>query len=81
MRYSAPVDWTAVAERLRETMRALKHGEKKDLAEKLDVSAAQLSQFISGKRGITPERAQQIVTALGGELSIRIKWPDGHVDE
>lgn len=81
MEYSAKVNWPTATEKLRQRMEALPRGEKKELADKLNVSQAQLSQFISGNRGITPERAHEIAVLLGVELNVQIKTPDGKVEE
>lgn len=81
MAYSDQVQWLTATERLRAEMEALPRGDKKELAEKLGVSPAQLSQFISGERGITPARAHEIAAALGWELNVQLKRPGGIVEE
>ncbi|AFZ67094.1 helix-turn-helix domain-containing protein [Deinococcus peraridilitoris] len=52
------------------------------MARKLDVSSAQLSQLISGTKGITPKRAEEIAQALGYTLNLQlIQTETGEVEE
>lgn len=81
MVYSSGVDWPTAMRKLTQHMAALPRGKKKAVAEKLGLSPSQWSQYISGERGITPEKAHRIAQELGIELNIQLKSPDGEIDD
>lgn len=81
MEYSSAVDWPTATQKLIEHMAALPRGRKQEVAAQLGISPSQWSQFTSGKRGLTPERAHEIAAALGIELNVQVKLPDGRVEE
>lgn len=73
--YTDPVNWEETKAELRARLAQLKRGEKGDVARKMGVSSAVLSQLISGYRPITRERAEEIMVALGGTLDYQPQFP------
>ena len=81
MTYAQTVKLSDLPAKAQERLATLKHGEKKDVADALDISQGYLSHWITGRREMPVDVAEKVLNYFNIRVNVQTINEHGQVEE